>query len=424
MSKIKELQELRGDAIRRMNSFVDKYPNGEAWEESDKIQYDKDYEFCNTSKGQIESLQRSENAKALIATPADKDVISRGFEADKYKPAPSVSADEANYAFKAWSFYRSGNHHLVSDKMQRSVERCGMNFGDNYWICRTGQTVGTSSQGGYTVQGSLYVGLVEALKAYGGMRSVATVQKTEQGNPLHWATVNDVDNVAAIVSENTAPSSVPLTFGTVVLGSYKYSSQIFPVSLEFSQDSMVDVGSYVGKAIGIRFARAHNAHFTNGSGSGQPTGFLTSATNSVTAAGTTSVTINELINLFHSVDPLYRNNAVFMCSDGTLAILKQIKDTLGRPILLDGYITADGVTRIMGKPVIINNDMPDMTAGLVPIAFGDFSYYVIRDVADVNIRVLDQVLWQSGSLAYVGYSRNDGILTNPSAIKTLTMSAS
>ena len=86
-------------------------------------------------------------------------------------------------------------------------------------------------------------------------------------------------------------------------------------------------------------------------------------------------------------------------------------------------LAADGVIRIMGKPYVVNNDMPAMTAGLTPLAFGDFSYYVIRDVADVNIRVLDQVLWQSGSLAYVGYSRNDGILTNPSAIKLITMAS-
>ena len=67
-------------------------------------------------------------------------------------------------------------------------------------------------------------------------------------------------------------------------------------------------------------ARIANSKLTTGSGSSDVEGIMTNSAAGVTAASTTAVTADEIINLVHSVDPTYRvGNAAFMMNDNTLA---------------------------------------------------------------------------------------------------------
>lgn len=45
---------------------------------------------------------------------------------------------------------------------------------------------------------------------------------------------------------------------------------------------------------------------------------------------------------------------------------------------------------ILGKPVVIANDMPSVSSGNTPILFGDFSYYWIICRIPVSVRTLKE----------------------------------
>jgi HK97 family phage major capsid protein len=106
----------------------------------------------------------------------------------------------------------------------------------------------------------------------------------------------------------------------------------------------------------------------------------------------------------------------------------------GHPVLSNNYNQADGrVPTIMGYPVVINQHMSSaMTAGLKVLLFGDFSSYLVRDVAgDGGLTIIRQseTYATSGQIGWVAIHRSGGLLlaanaTGQNPIKHMKMAAS
>jgi HK97 family phage major capsid protein len=254
-----------------------------------------------------------------------------------------------------------------------------------------------------------------ALLAYGGMRSVATVIRTATGGPLPIPTTNDSSNKGEIIGENTTSNELEMTFGQLVLDAWKYSSKYVLASMEFLQDTSINVSEFLGSALGTRIARIQNDHFTTGTGS-QPNGIVTASTSSaITFATINTVTADNLTDVIHSVDPAYRANGRWMFHDGGLKMIKKVKvlqysgDTVGVPLWMPG-LTAGQPDTILGYPYIINQSMTTPATGVKSILFGDFSKYIIRDVREVELRRLDELYAVLGQTAFLAFARTDGDL--------------
>jgi HK97 family phage major capsid protein len=72
----------------------------------------------------------------------------------------------------------------------------------NDWQIVNTMSTTTSSEGGYTVATEVATSVLDALKAYGGMRLVAEVIQTSQGNPMQFPTSDGTAEVGEIVAEN------------------------------------------------------------------------------------------------------------------------------------------------------------------------------------------------------------------------------
>ena len=256
------------------------------------------------------------------------------------------------------------------------------------------------------------------------MREVATVQTTASGNDIPMPTENDTSNKGAILAENAQITEQDITFGSTTLNAYMYTSKLVRVSMQLMQDSAFDMNSFLGVKLGERIARIHNEHFTTGTGSSQPQGVATAAVTGVTAASATAITYAEIVDLEHSLDPAYRNNARFMMKDSTLQILKKLVDGDSRPLWTAGVASGEQ-DRLLGYPYVINQDMPAATTGLDSLLFGDFSKYMIRDVAGAGLMRLTERYADYLQVGFFAFMRSDGKLldagTNP--IKTLQMAA-
>jgi len=268
----------------------------------------------------------------------------------------------------------------------------------------------STAGGGYTIQDAMMRELEVAMLSFGGMREVATVLRTDTGGPLPIPTCDDTSNVGAILVENTTAAAQDVAFGQLVLDAYKYSSKYVLVSVELLQDNSINLPQFLGSALGTRIGRITNTHFTTGTGTGRPNGIVVAATATQVATGsTTTITLAQLITAYHAVDPSYRRNAKWMWADSTLAKLKQINDSQGRPIWLPGLVDGAPDT-FMGSPYVINQDMAAMTATSKPIIFGDLSKYLIRDVRDVTLLRLDERFAEYHQVAFLAFSRTDGDL--------------
>ncbi len=280
-------------------------------------------------------------------------------------------------------------------------------------------SVGTSAAGGYTVAQDFYNRLIEAQKAWGGIAQAATVITTATGATMPVSTESDIGNPATIVGEAVqGNTSVDATFGAVNMGSFMYRTLV-KVSMELLQDSAFDIEGYISRKFGIRFGRGMNAHYTTGDGSGKPTGITAASGGAATGkTGTTGQTVtviyNDLIDLEHSVDPLYRSLAQWQWHDSTLKAIKKLVDGQSRPIWMPDYTTNGGgfPSTVLGYKYTINQDMPVMAANAKSIAFGDFGYYFVRQVMGMVMLRLVERYADFGQVGFIGFMRADGKYIN------------
>lgn len=271
------------------------------------------------------------------------------------------------------------------------------------------QSAVTGSAGGFTVPQGFYGRIVEAMRDFGGVRTVATIMPTQSGNDIPVPTNNDTANEGELLAENTPVAALALTFARVILKAYKYSSRTILVPFELLQDEAVNLEEYIARKLGERIGRITNRHFTVGDNADKPQGVVTGSALGKTGAGgqTTAVTVNDLTDLLHSVDVASRNGARWMMHDQTLKALKMLKDQQDRPLWLPGLAMREPDT-ILGYPYVVNNHMPVMAASARSILFGDFTAYVIRDVMDIQLfRISDKYI-ESGQVGFLAFYRGDG----------------
>jgi len=278
----------------------------------------------------------------------------------------------------------------------------------------------TTTEGGYTVATEVAASVLDALKAYGGMRAVANVISTAQGNPMSFPTSDGTSETGELIAENTTATAADPSFGTKSLATYKFSSKIVAVPFELLQDSSVDIEAFVRARLATRLGRVTNTYFTTGTGSSQPQGVVTgAASGKVGATGqTTSVIYDDLVDLQHAIDPAYRElgNCRFMMNDSTLKAIRKIKDSSGRPIFVPGYevgVPGGAPDTLLGSPIQINQDVATMAANAKSILFGDFSFYTIRDVMELSLfRFTDSAYTKLGQVGFLAWMRAGGALVD------------
>lgn len=264
----------------------------------------------------------------------------------------------------------------------------------------------TTTAGGYAIPEGFVADMEVSMLAFGGVRPVARILRTDKGNTLPWPTANHTTLEAAIVGEGSALSSPnDPTFGVVSFGAYTYRALAL-ASMELLQDEGVGLESYILAALAEQFARGTNRHYTVGSGSSQPQGFIPGSSSGVTAASATSVSYNDLVDLEHSLDPAYRNGASFQMKDSTIKIIKKLVDSDGRPLWASGIAVKEPNT-ILGYPYQYNEHVAAVQASNKSIAFGNFSKFVIRDVRDLLIVRANELHVANGQVGFYAFFRTD-----------------
>jgi HK97 family phage major capsid protein len=294
---------------------------------------------------------------------------------------------------------------------------------------RNAMSTTTGSEGGFTVATEVPKMVIDALKAYGGMRDVADIITTVSGNDWQYPSSDGTSEIGEIVGQNAAATGGDITFGQVPLVVYKYSSKKLALPWELIQDSGIDVVAFVINRLAVRIARITNQHYTVGTGTSQPWGVMARASSG--KVGTTGQTLtvihDDLVDLKHSVNRAYRKGAKFMMADTSIKVIRKIKDTTGRPIFTPGYefgITQDTPDLLLGDPIVVNDDVAAMAANAKSIGYGNFKQYQIRDVMETIIRRFDDSAFAlNGQVGFCGWQRTGGNLLDTAAVKYYQNSA-
>lgn len=266
------------------------------------------------------------------------------------------------------------------------------------------------SAGGFAVPNAAMAPLTEAMKTIGGILPFCTIIPSETGADLPIPTDNETAVEGEIITENSLHNEADIVLSQVVLQSFLYSSKIVRVSLQLMDDAAFDFGAYVMRKLGSRLGRITSRHWVTGDGASKPRGLAVAATVGKTAASATLITYDELVDVMHSVDPIYRLNGTWVMNDVTFAFVRKLKDTQGRPLY--GDLANSAPNFLLGKPVSIDANMPSMTTGQKSILFGDLSNYFVRYVKDVRILRLEERYADFAQLGFLAFLRADGDLVD------------
>jgi HK97 family phage major capsid protein len=401
MDNLSALREKLSTLANSANHMIGE-KGDQVWNKDEQSKYDAIIDDANSTKQAIKNI---EEARKLDAEKFFDDVTNQA----KKPNTETIGAMDAMALY-----LRNGTN--VTPEQAVAI--------------RNAMSTTTPSEGGFTVPAQVASMVIDAMKAYGGMREAAQVITTDNGQNWTYPASDGTSEVGAIVGQNAQAPLGELTFSNVALNVFYYTSNRIALPYELVQDSAIDVVEFVVNRLGQRLGRIQNTHFTIGTGTSQPDGVIPRATLGKTGATGQTLTIiyDDLVDTLRSVNRAYRDNAKWMMNDLTIGVVSKVKDTTGRPIWSYGYTDAVADGRpdlLMGYEVVTNDDVPVMAANARSIAFGDFSKYIIRDVANTAVikRFDDSAFALSNQVGFCGWQRSGGNLVDPQAVKVYRNSA-
>jgi HK97 family phage major capsid protein len=188
------------------------------------------------------------------------------------------------------------------------------------------------------------------------------------------------------------------------------------VSRSLINNSEFDLVQFVIDTMAEHIARFIEGELINGTAS-KVTG-LSNSTNVVTAASASAITADEVIKLHDAVKDRYQNNAMWIMSNATRTALRLLKDSMGRYLLQDDISSPFGTT-LLGKPVYVSDNMPEIATGNMTIAYGDFKGLAVKFSEEINIQVLREKYADEHSDGVIGWFEFDAKIADQQMIATL-----
>ncbi|WP_311274414.1 phage major capsid protein [Methylobacterium sp. WCS2018Hpa-22] len=328
-------------------------------------------------------------------------------------PDPEYSRIFATYA-------RRGHNESELDAASRTGERA---------IIRAAMSTGSNSDGGYVAPVEWDRRISKALRAESSLRTLCrVVSTTTAGYSTLWnnsAWVSGWVGETASRPQTTTPTLSPINFKTGELYAQPAITQ------QLLEDSQINLEDWLALEVADEFNRQESVAFVSGDGVNKPQGFLSyvgtgttlhpGGEPGVTVSGAaTALTGDGLIGLVYSLAAPYRANASFLMNSSTIAAVSRLKDGQGNYLWQPSFILGQPPT-LLGKPVYFDEAMPNVGAGTLPIAFGDWSrFYVINDRLGTTV-LRDPYTAKPYVLFYTRKRVGGGVL-DPNAVRFLKVS--
>ena len=147
---------------------------------------------------------------------------------------------------------------------------------------------------------------------------------------------------------------------------------------------------------------------------------LSGATNVVTAGSATAIVLNDIINLHDAIKDDFQSNAIWIMSPATRTALRELVSNTGYPLLNDDISTPFG-TSILGKPVYVSDNMPDIATGVKAIYYGDMHGLATKFNENINVEVLRERYADEHAIGVIGWFEFDSKVIDNQQIAVLQM---
>jgi HK97 family phage major capsid protein len=289
-----------------------------------------------------------------------------------------------------------------------------------------------AADGGYLVDPQTAEQIKGSLSSTASLRAIASVVSVD-------ATSFDVlfdhtEMGAGWVSENgTLAETDTSSIDRITIPLHELSA-LPKASQRLLDDSAFDIEGWLAGRIADKFARSEAGAFINGDGVEKPMGFLSygTADNDSWSWGNLGYVAtgvaggieggDAIIDLVYAVGATYRANGTFVMNSKTAGTIRKLKDNDGRFLWSDG-LSAGEPARLLGYPVLVAEDMPDVADNSFAIAFGDFGAgYTVAERPD--LRVLRDPFSAKPHVLFYATKRVGGAVSDFAAIKLLKFATS
>jgi HK97 family phage major capsid protein len=222
-----------------------------------------------------------------------------------------------------------------------------------------------------------------------------------------------------------------------------YQSEFTDITADAGKFTSVDLGGYlIGALTLIGRSVENNGSFSvvdfvvnqmadelatflekealTGSGNSACQGAL-STSNTLNAGSVSSITADNLIDLQAKVKSAYQANACWTMHPSTFTALRKLKDGNGQ-YLLQSNFSQNFPYAILGKPVYISDNMPEIESAAKAILYGDYSGLSANFRENISIEVLREKYATQHAIGVVAWCELDTKVTDSQKLATLVMS--
>ncbi|WP_036296816.1 phage major capsid protein [Methylosinus sp. PW1] len=295
-------------------------------------------------------------------------------------------------------------------------------------------SAGSGPDGGYLVPTPAEQEILRRLAHLSPIRAIASVREisthslrkaySTQGPAAGWAAEADPR------TQTSSQQIVDLNFPAMELYAMPAATQTL------LDDSAIDVEQWIAEEVQTVFAEQEGAAFVSGNGTDKPKGFLAYATvadaswswgnigyvaTGVAGGFAASNPSDALFNLVYALRAGYRQNAKFVLNRQTQSAIRKFKSTTGE-YLWSPPASLDQPASLLNFPVVEAEDMPNMGADSLSLAFGDFARgYLVVD--RLGVRVLRDPYSAKPYVLFYTTKRVGGGVQDFEAIKLLKFAA-
>jgi HK97 family phage major capsid protein len=302
-------------------------------------------------------------------------------------------------------------------------------------------SAGSSADGGYTIPKQINDAIESLLLNESPIRRWARVDQANtgdyhvivnrQGLGVTWAAESD----AVSASATPALMDIQPPWGEM---------RAFPlISQQLLDDSFFNLEAWLAEALAYAFGETESDKFINGNGTLCPKGILNYTTSNAgdatrtagqlqyiaTTAAADFPTVSATVSPFDilrkaigAMRPGYRRDAAFFMHPTTAENLRMVKDTIGRPLILDAIVAGDADT-ILGYPLVFCEHMPLVGSNTYPVMFANLKRGY-RVVDRIGTRIVRDELTQKPHVGFYTIRRVAGAVVNDQCIKVIKCAAS
>ncbi len=209
-------------------------------------------------------------------------------------------------------------------------------------------------------------------------------------------------------------------FTNITLESY-LAGALSLISRSLINNAQFDVVAFVVDRMAYDISRFIENALLNGSGS--VTG-LSTVSNIVTTTGAT-IEADDLISCQGKVKDVFQGNAIWIMNEDTRTAIRKLKSETGSYLMTEVYdLSSPFKNMLLGKPVYVSDNMPEVGAGKIAVYYGDMSGLATKFSEDINIEVLREKYATQHAIGVVGWLEFDSKIEDPQKISAVQIAGS